>query len=155
MTFLLNDELGRIDFLAHNNHSVPVSVVPVMTLDEIMFREGLDHVDVLKIDTEGHDASVIRGGINALKRGAVSFVIFEFTDQWVESFRPMGEMFEKFGYSCYGDMRYGFLKYTHGCWTDAFQARYWGNAFCVYSRSEHGKELVRLCDARSLQFRGK
>lgn len=48
------------------------------TGDEVMRDLGLCHLDLLKVDTEGHDLSVLRGFKNALTSGAVSVIQFEY-----------------------------------------------------------------------------
>ena len=48
------------------------------TGSEEMERLGLTHVDLLKIDTEGHDLSVLQGFDQALKNGAIDVIQFEY-----------------------------------------------------------------------------
>jgi len=50
-------------------------VVPCTTLDAAFDRFGLDHVDILKVDTEGYEQAVLLGGRRALSR--VSRVVIE------------------------------------------------------------------------------
>jgi hypothetical protein len=42
--------------------------VPVETLDQVVEREGLKRLDLMKIDVEGSETGVIRGAEQALKR---------------------------------------------------------------------------------------
>lgn len=53
--------------------------VTVDTLDGFCAREGIDRVDFLKIDAEGLDLDVLRGGRGLLERGAIRFVFVEVT----------------------------------------------------------------------------
>ena len=39
---------------------------------------GIDHIDVLKVDTEGHDLEVIDGAAPLLERGAISIIVLEY-----------------------------------------------------------------------------
>jgi FkbM family methyltransferase len=52
--------------------------VMVRALDEIVAEHGVTRIDLLKIDVEGHELSVLEGARNALGRGLVSVVQFEF-----------------------------------------------------------------------------
>jgi FkbM family methyltransferase len=51
--------------------------VPVTTGDKYTSDTGIDHIDILKIDTEGHELSVLKGFTNTLKTGKVSLIQFE------------------------------------------------------------------------------
>lgn len=53
--------------------------VPVVTLDSL----GLDRVDLLKIDTEGFDARVLRGSRRMLSEHRIGAVQFEYNHPWI------------------------------------------------------------------------
>lgn len=55
-----------------------LGVVPVQTLDDFCEAEGIDNIDLLKIDTEGHELSVLEGGQRLLSAGTISAIQFEF-----------------------------------------------------------------------------
>jgi FkbM family methyltransferase len=57
--------------------------VEVLTLDDVTTRAGLDEIVLVKIDTEGNDFNVIRGGSNLLRDGRVLVVQFEYNWRWV------------------------------------------------------------------------
>jgi FkbM family methyltransferase len=50
------------------------------TIDEFCFKNSISKIDLLKIDTEGHDINVLRGGQKMLSSNSVAFVYFEFND---------------------------------------------------------------------------
>lgn len=52
----------------HRKHVVGTTQVPTTTLDEIVKTRRLDRVDVMKIDVEGFEGHVIRGGEATLRR---------------------------------------------------------------------------------------
>jgi FkbM family methyltransferase len=54
------------------------STVPVATLDDIAEREGLEYLDFLKIDTEGHELAVLCGASRMLREGRIGHIQFEF-----------------------------------------------------------------------------
>jgi FkbM family methyltransferase len=61
-------------------HQIDVEVV---TLDDVATRAGLNEVALVKIDTEGNDFNVIKGGSNLLRGGRVLVVQFEYNWRWV------------------------------------------------------------------------
>lgn len=52
--------------------------VAAMTGDQVMQRYGLAHLDVLKVDAEGHDLDVLMGFRASLDEGAIDFIQFEY-----------------------------------------------------------------------------
>jgi FkbM family methyltransferase len=58
--------------------------VPVVTLDEYARRNGIERIDVLKIDVEGHEAAVLEGARELLGRQAVGMVILELNPSLIE-----------------------------------------------------------------------
>jgi hypothetical protein len=48
-----------------------------MTIDEQMSKFGLTHVFWVKTDTEGYDASVLRGAVDALSNKRIELLQFE------------------------------------------------------------------------------
>ncbi len=53
-------------------------VVDCTTIDEFMAEAGITHIDFLKIDTEGHDLSVLKGARKALRERRIGMIQFEF-----------------------------------------------------------------------------
>jgi maltose O-acetyltransferase len=51
--------------------------LPVMTLDAYCEENGVRHIDVLKIDVQGHEPAVLRGAARMLSGGCVDTVICE------------------------------------------------------------------------------
>jgi FkbM family methyltransferase len=45
---------------------VDIIEVDIKTLDEIIFDEKINHIDFIKIDVEGYEVEVIKGGMNTL-----------------------------------------------------------------------------------------
>ena len=51
----------------------------VQTFDDYCAARGIGHIDVLKIDTQGFDLEVIRGGLGMVGRGAIPLLFLEVT----------------------------------------------------------------------------
>jgi FkbM family methyltransferase len=57
--------------------------VPVKTLDTCLDEWGVERIDLLKIDVEGHEPSVFRGAASALAAGKIRAILCEFNDPWL------------------------------------------------------------------------
>lgn len=54
--------------------------VPCMTIDAFCAENGIDQIDLLKIDVEGFELSVLQSARGMFERGKVRFVYAEFND---------------------------------------------------------------------------
>jgi FkbM family methyltransferase len=85
----------------HDTRASHVSVT-CTTLDAYCTRNDIKRVGLLKIDTEGSDLEVLRGGENMLARKTVSFVYVEFSDLQGDEFSgallPMDNFLRPLGY---------------------------------------------------------
>jgi FkbM family methyltransferase len=52
--------------------------IKVTTLDTFCSRQKIDHIDLLKIDVEGHELAVLNGARGLLDQGLISMIQFEF-----------------------------------------------------------------------------
>lgn len=59
--------------------------VDVITLDEFIEDNRLARVDLLKIDTEGYELNVLKGGAKAIRAGIFKVIQFEFNEMNVVS----------------------------------------------------------------------
>jgi len=80
--FVSNREIGHIAGADEDLTGKNVVVVPVYSIDYIVEREKLAFVDVIKVDTEGYDSFVIRGGIETLKAHKTLLLLFEYHFVW-------------------------------------------------------------------------
>ena len=80
--------------------------VPIETLDTFCAREGVEHIDFLKIDTEGHDLEVLKGAMGMLDRKAISAVQVEAgmspENDFHVSFEKMKSYLDQRGYHAFG-----------------------------------------------------
>jgi len=73
--------------------------VKVITLDEFIEEQRLVRVDLLKIDTEGYELNVLKGGVKAIRSGIFRAIQFEFNEMNVVSrvfFRDFLEMLPQY-----------------------------------------------------------
>jgi FkbM family methyltransferase len=63
----------------------PIGKVQVRTLDEFCDEQGITHIDLLKLDTEGHELPVLTGASRLLGRRAIDAIQFEFGGANIDS----------------------------------------------------------------------
>ena len=147
VTFSINqDELGKIT--TETKPNVKTAQVQTMTIDKFMEREKLARIDLLKIDTEGHDPFVIRGARETLRKHQITVFTFEYHYLW-----PKDEFLERTltkdigdNYVCYmAAERDKMIKLTDGCWYTQYECRKFSNIWCV-SKTK-GKQLVTIFES--------
>lgn len=71
-----------------------VEQVQTETIDNYCSRNNISHIDLVKIDTEGHDMEVIYGGNNMLASGTIDILQFEYNHRWIDSRHFLRDAFE-------------------------------------------------------------
>jgi FkbM family methyltransferase len=69
--------LEELDLTRLNVEASETEDVPCFTLDEFCATHGLDSIDILKIDTEGHELAVLHGARGLLDTASVGYIQFE------------------------------------------------------------------------------
>lgn len=69
----------------------PVSLV---TLDAFAEKQAIDQIDFVKIDTEGHDFSVLRGSRGLLNARRIAALQFEYNWRWIGQRSFLKDVFE-------------------------------------------------------------
>lgn len=64
------------------SHSTHESVVKT-TLDDYARQADLDRIDILKVDTEGHDLAVLNGASGLFRRRCIGVAQFEYNPCWI------------------------------------------------------------------------
>jgi hypothetical protein len=67
------------------------TLVPVDTIDHFCDEHAIEHIDLLKSDTQGYECQVFQGAERMLSEGRIDLVYFEviFSDQYRG--RPFGD----------------------------------------------------------------
>jgi len=148
---------GAEDIGMNNNgtgHSTRKLVdVKMVTVDELMEQHGLTSLDVLTIDTEGADPSVIQGASKVLSGGHVRYLVFEVHQDlggtaWsTTSLLSQIELLDGMNFDCYWATNDGHLSRLTGCWDELQEAKHhpvrWSNVACVNRGDEWHAVLER------------
>ncbi len=62
-----------------------VDVVSVVTVQDYCANEGVDRIDFLKLDVEGHELSVLKGARDLLAHGRIGIVQFEYGGTYIDA----------------------------------------------------------------------
>jgi FkbM family methyltransferase len=73
-----NSLVGDAQYATRTKHEVTVRKVDCDTLDSICTKLKVEHIDVLKVDTEGHDLAVLQGAQRMLSEHRIRFIYVEF-----------------------------------------------------------------------------
>jgi FkbM family methyltransferase len=98
--------------------------VRVKTLDTHLADTLRDHIDFLKIDTEGNEMAVLRGAQGLLAKGAIKYIQFEYGGCWIDSRQYLRDAFEllgRYGYDIYKIHPRGLEKVTYKEKLESFQ----------------------------------
>lgn len=133
----LGDFVGTMDFLEEPNAGrgstlVPglgriegsVRTVPVTTLAALFERAGWSEADMVKIDAEGFDARVIRGGEALVRKQRIGIVQFEYNRAWQmaeETLRGTYRRFEEAGYRVFLLKRDGLYDLDYARYEEYFE----------------------------------
>jgi len=69
-------------------------LVRLATLDSFLDERGIGVIGMVKIDTEGFDLDVLRGGERALASGRIELVQFEYNWRWLLNHVALRDVFE-------------------------------------------------------------
>jgi hypothetical protein len=109
-------------------------VVPVVTLDEFVLAQNLTSIAWLVIDTEGHDALVLRGAMQLLRTRRVGVIEFEYhgIGSWAnESIHETINLLHDLGrYECFWQGSGKLSRLLPGC---DYEIRTWSNLVCGFA----------------------
>jgi FkbM family methyltransferase len=78
--------------------------LPCTTLDAYAAQNGIDRINLLKIDVEGYEMAVLQGARDLFSRSAIDVVLYEFGTHQMgrrEFFKDFWDFFGDFGYASY------------------------------------------------------
>ncbi len=86
--------------------------VEVTTVDATCRDEGIDRIDFLKIDTEGHEMDVLLGASGMIEAGLIGAVQFEFGDTFLHTPFHLVDLWDLLSprYTIYRILRHGLVK---------------------------------------------
>ncbi|MGD0340014.1 MAG: FkbM family methyltransferase [Bacteroidota bacterium] len=73
-----------------------IEEVELETIDSFCQKNGILHVDLIKIDTEGHEVNVILGAKGILQQGGIDFIQFEYGGTYIDARKLLKDVFEIF-----------------------------------------------------------
>jgi FkbM family methyltransferase len=75
------------EVIENKKNEIPATEIEVYidTVDNFCRQEGIDHIDFIKIDTEGNEYKVLKGSSEMLTNGKIQFIQFEFNEMNVVS----------------------------------------------------------------------
>jgi FkbM family methyltransferase len=85
------------------------------TIDQVCEGERLTQIDLLKIDTEGHEMDVLLGASNMIKAGRISAIQFEFGGTFVHTPYHFADPWELLSphFKVYRILRHGLFEVPH------------------------------------------
>jgi FkbM family methyltransferase len=105
----LGDAVGEVDFfvypedstlntlhqrqLASSSQAV-VQKIQISTVDIFCEANNISSIDLLKIDTEGHEFSVLKGAKYMLQSGAIKAIQFEYGGAYIDSRTYLKDIYE-------------------------------------------------------------
>lgn len=69
--------------------------VTTTTIDDYASRFGIPRINLLKIDTEGHDLAVLRGAKQLLAESSIDVIQFEYNYRWIYARNYLKDIFDE------------------------------------------------------------
>lgn len=78
----------------YGREGTEAELVQAVSLDDYMRQQGVESVDFIKSDAEGHDIHVMFGAEQTLRNGRVAIWQFEYNHRWIDSRHYLKDVFE-------------------------------------------------------------
>jgi hypothetical protein len=105
---------GEINWLGRKKHFEAW----ITTVDAVREKNHLEHIDFVKVDTEGYEMAVLRGMRSSLKARSISMVQFEYGGTWLDAHETLAnanEFLREHGYILYRLRRDALEKIDYDC----------------------------------------
>lgn len=103
---------------AGSRPDAPRQMIQMNTLDHFAKTRNIEHIDMLKIDTEGWELNVIKGADQFIKQRAIDFLFcevgFNRSNHQNTYFSDLNEYLIQYGYHLYSFYDYGHAKIKTG-----------------------------------------
>lgn len=85
-----------------HSKEIKMSTISLSTIDEYCAKNSIDHISLLKIDTEGNEYKIIEGADKMIASGSIDLIHFEFNAMNIASGVFFRDFFKKLpGYNFY------------------------------------------------------
>ena len=134
--------------------------VPTVSLDSVMRRERIAHAHFVSIDAEGHDALIMDGLRDALERGAVDLLEFEYHSVgfWAKdatggrTLAATLAWLQHLSFFCYWEGKGGCIApASPPCWFRTHEIRVMSNLVCVREGAHIPARKLRALSDRCSQ----
>jgi FkbM family methyltransferase len=92
--FVMGAGLGTNSLHPGTGGTKKVETVRLNTVDEYCRQNHISHIDLLKVDAEGHDLNVLDGARGMLAGHAISILQIEYNHRWIGARRYLKDAFE-------------------------------------------------------------
>ena len=119
----------RPEIAAHIKETIKVKT---QDLDSFCVQHGVDHIDFLKIDTEGNELAVLHGAKNLLQNKAVPVMQFEYGGTYPDAgitLKQVYDLLQGYGYTIFRILPDKLLKVSH--WRQALENFTYSNYVAV------------------------
>ncbi len=143
MSFFEEPNSGETSSLVEgfSNSTASKKLVKVVTLDDEVEKRSLEHIDFLKIDTEGYDLHVLRGTSRLLENNKIDVIQFEYNSPWAFAGSTLAEAFrllKSFGYKVFLLKSTGLFEFNYASYGEYFE---YSNFIAIspnkYSKIQH------------------
>lgn len=91
---IVGETAGTNSLVAGTDPGATQIEVQLATVADMQAQLGIDRIDLLKIDTEGHDFEIVKSLLPQLRDGAIGVVQFEYNWRWLPGGASLRAVFE-------------------------------------------------------------
>jgi FkbM family methyltransferase len=114
------DSVYDMNTIGYHPHTQKISV-PCTTIDSFCENNHIEHINLVKIDVEGHELFVLKGGGGMLSKGNIDYIQFEYGHAARAArvlLLDIVNLLENYGYSVYLIMPKGIKRFIYSPWEE-------------------------------------